>query len=117
MTHHQHGSRPTRFVLAEDPALAAAIGEQLRFEQVTLKIGAKLKRSARVKNWEMFDGALLAVTFSDRRKHWILGSAVLVAPGVALCASHVLAEHQEDLTGGRIGAMCFGIASHGALAA
>lgn len=62
----------------------------------------------------MFEGLVLAVTFTTNDTHQILGSAVMVAPGIALSVNHVVEEHVTDLRRGRLGMMCVGIASHGA---
>lgn len=39
------------------------------------------------------NGALLALSFRDRDGHHTYGSGVMVGPGLALCAAHVLHEH------------------------
>ena len=42
-----------------------------------------------VRDWGFFDGALLAVGFGDWRHLEIHGTAVMVAPGLAITATHV----------------------------
>ncbi len=100
-------------VVSEDPALSAKAGDRLRFQQLMPTLDFA-RRTANVKNWEIFEGLVLAVTFSDADAYWILGSAVLVAPGVALCATHVIETHLADLLRSKVSVMCFGIMSHGA---
>lgn len=39
------------------------------------------------------NGILLALSFRDRNGHHTYGSGVMVGPGLALCAAHVLHEH------------------------
>jgi len=102
------------FVIAEDPAFTAAVGEKLIFAQIALQFEIK-SRSALMRNWQVFEGAVLALTFSDGHEHRILGSAVMVAPGIAFCANHVMHDHLSDLVNSRVSVMGFGIASHGAL--
>src|ERR1700734_3046334 len=107
---------PARFKITEDPALTSQPGESLRFEQVSPTFGPDVPRHTDVSNWELFEGMLLAVSFSDRERDWMLGSAVLVAPGIALCAAHVINEHMDELLDAKLGAICFGIARSGAQA-
>lgn len=103
------------FTAAPDPLLLTQ-GESLRFEWVRPSFGPKPNRFCRPVNWQMFEGAVLAVTVTTPQKHQICGSAVLVAPGIALSVNHVLEDHLDDLRTGRISILCIGIASHGAQA-
>jgi hypothetical protein len=107
---------PTKFIITEDPALTAQIGDSVRFQQISPNFGPAMQRSADVSNWHLFEGMLLAIVFSDLEMDWILGSAVLVAPGIALCAAHVINTHMEELLQLKLGVICFGIASGGAQA-
>jgi len=93
-----------------DPA--TYLGANIRFEQVTPDLGA-VSRQMRIANWDLFDGMVLSVTFTDGHVHTMEGTAVLVAPGIALCANHVFDEHLEK-TRKTIGpTYCFGIAKGG----
>jgi len=71
--------------------------------------------AAWLKNWETQEGVLLFIQFRGQESHRIDGSAVMVAPGIALCASHVIAPHLERLVAGEVGAICSGITSSGLL--
>ena len=106
-------SEEVSFVVSENPALTAVEGDKLRFEQVGPKFGG-VPRAVQVRNWQMFEGAVLAVAFSEGNEHCILGSAVVVGPGIALCANHVIDTYLPARDKPDVGLICFGIASHGA---
>jgi hypothetical protein len=96
-----------------DPA--SYVGANIRFEQVAPQFGA-VSRRARIINWNLFDGMVLAVTFTDGRVHKMEGTAIMVAPGIALCAKHVFDDHLFE-TNKTVGTtFCFGIAKSGAQA-
>src|SRR3984893_14545097 len=102
------------FTTVQDPLHPLTQGESLRLEWIRPSFGPKPNRFCRPVNWQMFEGAVLAVTVTTLKSHQILGSAVLVAPGVALSVNHVLEDCLEDLRGGRAEILCIGIASYGA---
>lgn len=63
-----------------------------------------------VKNWEFFDGALLAVGFGrDGGRIAVQGTAVMVAPGLAVTAAHVVRELAPALARGELASLCVGI--------
>lgn len=108
-------SSTAQFTVREDPALSMTKGDRLRFEYVTPHFeGAP--RSGHVENWQMTEGILLAVMSSGDSFHSVLGSATMVAPGVALTATHNLESLIPEWRSGTLKLMCFGIASHGAQA-
>jgi hypothetical protein len=61
----------------------------------------------------LFHGALLAMVFRDEGGDHTAGSAVLVAPGIAICAHHVILDFEEALRAGRCALLCAGPANHG----
>lgn len=69
--------------------------------------------TAAVENWDYFKGSLLMMAFTDHERHYIEGSAVMVAPGVALCANHVMEPRIQQLIGGQAHPSCHGINEHG----
>jgi hypothetical protein len=91
------------------------VGANMRFEQVKPNWGA-VSRHMRIANWDLFDGMVLSVTFTDGRVHTMEGTAILVAPGIALCANHVFDDHLEKSRKTLGPAYCFGIAKGGAQA-
>jgi len=66
-------------------------------------------------NWDVFEGTLLAVVVQEGDKFSMIGSAVLVAPGVAFGAVHVLKEEHEALKTGAMKAACIGFTGHGSM--
>jgi hypothetical protein len=67
----------------------------------------------RVLNWDYFEGALLAVGFRDATGFSVLGSAVIIAPGLAVSATHVFMDRIDDLAGGECSGLCVGIRTGG----
>jgi hypothetical protein len=99
-------------LLLEDPASDPQIRAAIQFKQLLAKF-KEYRRTGDVNNWDVFQGMVLALIFGDGEKSWCMGSAVMVAPGVALCASHVIEPHIEDLMQMRVEGVCFGVASQG----
>jgi Trypsin-like peptidase domain len=66
-------------------------------------------------NWDIFEGALLAVGFqsSSTEGPRLEGSAVMIAPGLAVTATHVFTEDYTDdeLVSGRVAMVLLGIRS------
>src|SRR5258708_5161675 len=86
----QNPQRLASCQLGVDPA--TYVGANIRFEQITPTFGA-VSRQTRITNWDLFEGMVLSVTFTDGRVHTMEGTAILVAPGIALCANHVFDDH------------------------
>ncbi|HEY4214481.1 MAG TPA: serine protease [Steroidobacteraceae bacterium] len=83
-----------------------------RFETVRPRFeGAP--RSAELMNWQTLEGLALALVFTDGAHHYVLGSAVLVAPCTALCATHTLTDHARRVEAGELSLAAMGITSHG----
>lgn len=59
-------------------------------------------------DWDAFDGLLLMVYFGTESYDTIEGSAVMVAPGVALSAAHVISDWISAVTQGNAGCMLTG---------
>jgi V8-like Glu-specific endopeptidase len=64
-------------------------------------------------DWEAFDGLLLMVYFGAESYDTIEGSAVMVAPGVALSAAHVISTWIAAVTLGKAGCMLTGFVKDG----
>jgi len=91
---------------------ALQIGEYLKFTDVRVRYlsGAGISR---LKTWGRLRGAVLGVNLTSTNEHRVEGSAVMVAPGVALCASHVFQGHLDRLMSGELKALCIGPSDHG----
>jgi hypothetical protein len=84
-------------------------GEQLIIESKRFPIEST-RSAGQVENWGVFEGAVLAVAFPDESwKANVLGSAVLVAPGIAIGAMHVFEHAALNVMNGQVGAFCFGM--------
>lgn len=68
-----------------------------------------------VKNWEAFDGALLAVCFKYGDTCVIEGTALMIRLGLALSAKHVFDDHRDALASGEAVLTCFGMRPNGGL--
>lgn len=79
-----------RAIALLEPEHALTFGEQLTFSAQRLHFdgsnGDYMRLSAQ-------NGTLLALSFRDSDGHHTYGSGVMIGPGLALCAAHVLHEH------------------------
>jgi Trypsin-like peptidase domain len=91
------------------------LDDGLNFRRVFLNLQSA-PRSIEVTNWDLFEGTVLSVIFSTKLEHRVLGSAVMVAPGVALTATHVIDDHVSKLEAGTMSGALFGITSRGGVA-
>jgi len=64
-------------------------------------------------NWEHFEGAVLAIGIRGEKYLEVVGSAVLVGPGIALAARHVFTDHMSELESGKFSCFAFGISPEG----
>jgi hypothetical protein len=103
-THH------LRAEFVNDPAVGLGPGDTLTFEAGLIKSEPGVGRSTWVKNWPVFDGLLLSVNFASAQGYDAEGSAVLVAPGLALCAHHVIAPHYSALQARTAASVCVALA-------
>ena len=98
--------------IGEDPAKILDIGGSINFVAPPMHLNPPQK-AVKIDNWEIFKGALLSVNFIDADEHRVCGSAVMVAPGIALSATHVIEPWLSDIMAGRLSPTCFGVAPHG----
>jgi hypothetical protein len=59
-------------------------------------------------NWAAFDGAVVAVGFSDGATFDVSGSGVMVAPGFVITATHVLRDHVDAIKAKSLSVWCLG---------
>ena len=98
----------TTIVAPDDPLQPTKV----RFETVRPQFQDP-PRSTELTNWDCFEGMVLALVFSDGSRHSVLGSAVIVAPGVALCATHTVQESIPKLRSGALELAAMGISARG----
>lgn len=53
-----------------------------------------------LRNWGFFKGALLAICLKDEEKSCVIGTGFLVAPGLAITATHIFNDHLDRITAG-----------------
>lgn len=99
-------------IIISDPAATATIGTEIRFRPVT-PIYNGPEKAAALRNFESFEGILLSIHFKTQTAYCADGSGVLVGPGIALCAKHVIEPYLDGILGGSVGTLVTGLASHG----
>lgn len=103
MTGMNHKEFPSLVAtVIQDPAKEPKHGDRILFQSVRLRSSDPKDTRAYVEPYA-FQGVLLGCSFSDDESHDTLGSAIMVAPGVALGAKHVFEPQMEHmLSDGRI---------------
>jgi hypothetical protein len=66
-----------------------------------------------ITEWDHYGGLLFAVGFGDHKNFEIEGSAILVAPGIALSARHVIEPHMDKIVSGTTGTLLMSVCPHG----
>jgi hypothetical protein len=95
-------------VVAEDPIKEAKPGDLLRFTPRLFTISGNLPKLGDVRPVDLH-GVCLAVIFADESgRRVILGSGVIVAPGLALSATHVIKDLLPKLAAGKLSMAAFG---------
>lgn len=81
-------------VVVENPLAALPDGFLMQFHAIACNFTDEDLREVSM-DWTRMRGIMLAVCFGAPAYTKVLGSAVLVAPGIALCAWHVLADRLD----------------------
>ena len=100
--------------IIDEPAAQTSEGPTLTFFPTIFLPQPHLKQAA-LSNWDFFDGALLALHFYSADGQSILGSAVLVAPGIALCARHVVEPFVDGIRARTTELICSAISKSGVM--
>jgi Trypsin-like peptidase domain len=77
--------------------------------------GGDVPRVAHITDWEAFRGIVVALVFSTGTRHEMLGSAVMVGPGLALGANHTMHEWVDRINAGETGVHAVGVTADGAV--
>jgi hypothetical protein len=96
-------------IMSDDPFKDLAIGEAVHFKLVEPGSSNSVERPQVVKNWGFFKGAVVAFSLKFGSSQEWLGTAVIVAPGVALTAAHNFTQVIEEIEQGSAVPYCFGI--------
>ena len=95
-----------------DPTANPNVGDQLTVEPVIFTPGPD-KGAFTPSNWDYFRGTILAIQFPGEGEVAIDGSAVIVAPGIALAAAHVFRPRLPESVARGHGVLAIAIADHG----
>jgi hypothetical protein len=108
------GVTPKRIIgtVTADPLLGLPVGAKINFSSQLFTSDAPRGLND-IHNWDFFDGAVVGLHFGAPLNQLVLGSGVMVAPGVALAAKHVVEPKIEAIMRGGAGFMCTAIASSG----
>jgi hypothetical protein len=87
--------------------VGALRGQKITFRHVGMASETDL-RAGVVGQWSSSRGLVLALAVGSAAGTEVHGSAVLVAPGVALCARHVIEDYAAPLKSGQASALCVG---------
>jgi hypothetical protein len=96
--------------ITPDPAACLPVGAELHFKPDIFPI-ASPPGEYTVDNWDHFGSVLLHLQVADGNTLFVHGSAVLIAPGVALAARHVIEPFLLRLREGRASLLCASITS------
>lgn len=98
------------------PVVEFDVGYKMTLETVGPIACDATAKPQTVNNWDWFQGAILAVTFATKDHQKVLGTACLLAPGLALTAGHIFDDEilaSIDCGNGSIQALGIGQASEG----
>lgn len=87
------------------------VGQKLQIAPVEFYSSDATQVPQSVKNWDVFQGAMLAVVVGNSDRRDVIGTACMIACGLAVTAAHVVAEVAEKIASGELGISCFGITS------
>jgi len=110
---HEVGLPRGRVVITEDPLRSLPVGASLSLRPVVIGSSDATVVPDSVRNWDYFDGAVLAVGVGAGTRLDVQGTAVMVAPGLAVTAAHVLRHFLADLMSGTQGCLCIGVRAEG----
>ncbi len=99
-------------VVVGDPLEELKVGANIHFQPKPFQFKVE-PSEATVSNWDLFEGTLLMVCFTGQEEQRIIGTAVMVAPGVAISATHVIQPELDALLQGKLVVSCHGLTSHG----
>src|SRR4051812_22932761 len=76
----------------DDPLKHLPIGSKINFKPVVFHGSDANDRAQSVANWHALDGAILGVVLKSAQSSSMIGTAVMVAPGIAVTASHLFSH-------------------------
>jgi hypothetical protein len=99
--------------VSDDPLAHLPVGTSISIEPVVVGGSDAATVPDGVVNWDFFQGALLAVgvRLPESPSVVVNGTAVVIAPGLAVTATHVLSEALPHLPSGGAEVLCIGVRS------
>lgn len=98
--------------LTADPLIDAQKGDEIWFEARYFQLVGPLM-SQHVKHLSEFDGVVLGLAFKLGNKIEVTGTGVIIAPGMAVCAKHVIDGYVQRITSDDVSIYAIGVRSDG----
>jgi hypothetical protein len=97
-------------IVAEDPLGSSfPIGGTIEFQLINFGSSNAVELAKAVINWDFFKGAVVAFVLKSEASHDLVGTAIIVAPGLAITATHNFVDVVDKLQKGTVIPYCFGI--------
>lgn len=96
-------------IVTSNPLNSMAIGATIAFKIIDGLSSNATKKPDFVINWEYFQGALMSLALKSGSETQMIGTAFMVAPGVAITATHNLYNCIDEMSRGEIVPYCIGI--------
>jgi len=101
-----------RGITTLDPLMDLPMGAAFTMAPIIFGASDATVQPQAVKNWGFFDGAIMALGLKDRAGLDISGTAVMIAPGLAVTATHVLRSSIGRIGVGDEVPYCLGVRDH-----
>lgn len=100
-------------VVTDDPLADLPIGACIALEPIWFSTSDATDIPQGVTNWTFFEGALLMVFVRTAEEDVVVGTAAVIAPGLAISAAHVLTDYLAQILAGAASLICIGPRSVG----
>ena len=99
--------------ISQDPLSQSEVGASVSFELVKFGVDNSYIKNIpqTIDNWECFNASILAFALVSNHSVEIVGTAVIVAPGLAITATHNFIGEDKYIQSGEVVPYCFGIGS------
>ncbi|PWJ91697.1 trypsin-like peptidase [Mesorhizobium loti] len=88
--------------VTEDPTKSSEIGDTIHFKPVAFPVDPGFAEGFNtINNWGYFGGVILMLTMRIGDTLTVEGTAVMIAPGIALTAAHTVQPHLQSLAEGK----------------
>jgi hypothetical protein len=96
-------------LVSSDPLGDLPVGASITFNPIVFGGSNANDRPQSVNNWEVFKGAVLGVVLKSADSSTMVGTAFMIAPGIAITASHIFSDILDDLQNGKVVPYCLGV--------